>query len=209
MNIFFLAFDPAEAAIFHCDKHVVKMVLESAQMLSTAHRMLNGVATLVTVPNGRRRQLYLLPGEKPRFELRVIDKETGLKGWVLVIDNSLCYSATHAGHPCSKWVLESTANYHWLYRLMIELDKERQHRFTPGPGKTIRELSDFLSRPPAGLGKSGMTPPAQAMPVECKREDPVEAYRAYYNEHKQHIAAWSKRQVPTWFTGGLWVVGSP
>lgn len=199
MNIFFLAPDPAEAAVFHCDKHVVKMVLESAQMLSTAHRMLNGVATLVTAPNGRQRQLYLLPGEKPRFELHVIDEETGLQGWVLVIDNSLCYSATHAGHPCSKWVLESATNYRWLYRLMIELDKERQYRFTPELGKTIRELGDFLSRPPAGLSESGMTTPAQAMPVECKRDDPVSAYRAYYIAHKQHIAAWSKRPTPSWF----------
>ena len=34
MNIFVLSFDPYEAAIQQCDKHVVKMVLESAQMLS-------------------------------------------------------------------------------------------------------------------------------------------------------------------------------
>lgn len=35
MNIFILDNDPAQAAIYHCDKHVVKMVLESAQMLCT------------------------------------------------------------------------------------------------------------------------------------------------------------------------------
>lgn len=37
MNIFALSDDPKEAAQMHCDKHVVKMVLESAQMLSTVH----------------------------------------------------------------------------------------------------------------------------------------------------------------------------
>lgn len=37
MNIFVLSMDPIQAARFHCDKHVVKMILESAQMMSTAH----------------------------------------------------------------------------------------------------------------------------------------------------------------------------
>ena len=38
MNIFFLDADPKYAAQMQCDKHVVKMVLETAQMLSTAAR---------------------------------------------------------------------------------------------------------------------------------------------------------------------------
>lgn len=36
MNIFILDNDPVKAAKDHCNKHVVKMVLESAQLLSTA-----------------------------------------------------------------------------------------------------------------------------------------------------------------------------
>ena len=36
MNIFILDEDPSVAAQYHCDKHVVKMVLETAQMLSAA-----------------------------------------------------------------------------------------------------------------------------------------------------------------------------
>lgn len=42
MNIFYLDRDPNIAAQMMCDKHVVKMILESAQMLSTAHRVLDG-----------------------------------------------------------------------------------------------------------------------------------------------------------------------
>ena len=42
MNIFYLDRDPVVAAQMQCDKHVVKMILESAQMLSTAHRVLDG-----------------------------------------------------------------------------------------------------------------------------------------------------------------------
>jgi len=39
MNIFVLDNDPHKAAVMHCDKHVVKMILESAQMLCTAHHL--------------------------------------------------------------------------------------------------------------------------------------------------------------------------
>lgn len=37
MNIFILSEDPEEAARMQCDKHVVKMILESGQMLCAAH----------------------------------------------------------------------------------------------------------------------------------------------------------------------------
>ena len=43
MNIFVLDNDPDTAARMMCDKHVVKMIVESAQMLSTAHRVLDGI----------------------------------------------------------------------------------------------------------------------------------------------------------------------
>jgi hypothetical protein len=50
MNIFGIEYDPevknfpeaVESAVAQCDKHVVKMPLESAQMLCTAHRILDG-----------------------------------------------------------------------------------------------------------------------------------------------------------------------
>jgi len=37
MNIFYLHKDPMRAAMYQYNKHVVKMILESAQMLCTAH----------------------------------------------------------------------------------------------------------------------------------------------------------------------------
>ena len=45
MNIFILDEDPVIAAKMLCDKHVPKMIVESAQMLSTAHRLLDGTPT--------------------------------------------------------------------------------------------------------------------------------------------------------------------
>lgn len=37
MNIFVLDYNPKVAAEYHCDKHVVKMILESAQILCAVH----------------------------------------------------------------------------------------------------------------------------------------------------------------------------
>ena len=41
MNIFWLALSVAECAEYYCDTHVRKIILEIAQMLSTAHRVLS------------------------------------------------------------------------------------------------------------------------------------------------------------------------
>ena len=44
MNIFYTNTNPAYAAQEHCDKHVVKMIVEYAQLLSTAHHVIDGDA---------------------------------------------------------------------------------------------------------------------------------------------------------------------
>ena len=44
MNIFYLDEDPYQCAIAHCDKHCVKMILETAQLLSSVHWMTGGEA---------------------------------------------------------------------------------------------------------------------------------------------------------------------
>ena len=41
MNIFFLSVNPAKCAKYHCNSHVVKMIVEYCQLLSTAHRVLD------------------------------------------------------------------------------------------------------------------------------------------------------------------------
>jgi hypothetical protein len=41
MNIFVLDYDKKLAAKYHCDKHIVKMTTETAQMVSFTHRIIN------------------------------------------------------------------------------------------------------------------------------------------------------------------------
>jgi hypothetical protein len=44
MNIFFLDFDTEKCAKYHCDKHVVKMILETAQLLCGVHWVIGSEA---------------------------------------------------------------------------------------------------------------------------------------------------------------------
>ena len=54
MNIFYLHRDPIVAAEMSCDKHVVKMILESAQLLCTCHRVQDGTEYYGKTANGRK-----------------------------------------------------------------------------------------------------------------------------------------------------------
>ena len=53
MNIFYLDKNFQVNAKLHCDKHVVKMIVEYAQLLSTAHRVLDG-KQYIDSSSGRR-----------------------------------------------------------------------------------------------------------------------------------------------------------
>jgi len=50
MNIFMLDTNPKLAARYHNDRHCVKMILESAQLLSTAHFVLDGISSTTLRP---------------------------------------------------------------------------------------------------------------------------------------------------------------
>jgi hypothetical protein len=60
MNIFFVDKDPRIAARCLVDTHVSKMLLESVQLLSTAHRIADGSREIVTNKSGRKASLYHL-----------------------------------------------------------------------------------------------------------------------------------------------------
>ena len=48
MNIFYLNHCPRRAAEEQCDQHIVKMPLETAQILSTAHRVVDGTMVILS-----------------------------------------------------------------------------------------------------------------------------------------------------------------
>ena len=64
MNIFYVHSDPKTCAQQHVDKHVVKMILEYAQLLSTAHRVLDGNQSVGLSKTGRKQTRYVLSDDR-------------------------------------------------------------------------------------------------------------------------------------------------
>jgi hypothetical protein len=64
MNIFYLDHDPKVCAEMHVDKHCVKMILEYAQLLSTAHRVLDGTLSVGLSASGRKKTSYVLMDQR-------------------------------------------------------------------------------------------------------------------------------------------------
>ena len=64
MNIFAIDEHPVRAARQMVDKHVVKMILEAGQMLSTSHRVLDGEEYYDRTKNNRRIKRWRLSDER-------------------------------------------------------------------------------------------------------------------------------------------------
>jgi len=186
MNIFYLDKDPIEAAKQSCDKHVVKMIVESAQMLSTAHRMIDGKEYIDKTKAGRKIKRWKHPNSNMEKTL---------------------YKACHTGHPSTVWVMESAYNYHWLYRHMMALNTEFKMRYGHIlDHKTVQLLEGVLMYPPKNISLNTIaTDPPPAMPDYCKvKGDSVASYRKYYIYEKQRFATWkSPSTVPAWYIDGV------
>ena len=186
MNIFYLDKDPIKAAQMSCDKHCVKMIVESAQMLSTAHRMIDGNLYTDKTKAGRKIKRWKHPN--PNMEKTL-------------------YKACHTGHPSTVWVMESAYNYHWLYKHMMALNTEFKMRYGHIlDHKTIQLLEGALMYPPKNISLNTIaTDPPPAMPDYCKIPgDSVASYKKYYIYEKQRFATWkSPSTVPAWYIDGV------
>jgi hypothetical protein len=191
VNIFILSDNPVDAAIQHNDKHVVKMILESAQLLSTAHRLLDGTE--------RIDKRYVNGSMPARYR--------NVKVWDLP-DNrdGILYQATHRNHPSAIWCRETTGNYKWLWQLLHALTDEYYYRYGQYKGDTgvhhkVRSsgLMDALMRTPDHILRAGRTDFPQCMPDQYKVEgNAVQAYRNYYLGEKRDILKYTNREEPTW-----------
>jgi len=178
MNIFYLDKDPKICASYHCDKHVLKMIIEYAQLLSTTHRLLDGIEGRGSSKSGK----------------------TQVRVWTLDHKrDNLIYKASHVNHPSNIWVRSSSEHYEWLWKLWHYLCGEYTHRY----GKvhlTWKKLRGELSDLPKNIDKNvGFQEPPQCMPEDCQRDDDsITAYRSFYRAHKREFATW-KNGIPEWF----------
>jgi hypothetical protein len=170
MNIFYLSSNPNECAQWHVDKHVTKMSIEYAQLLSTAHRVLDGTPHIITTP--RKKTVWALAD----------DRETTL------------YKATHVNHPSCLWTRQSDANYRWLLNLWNSLLTEYTYRY--GKVHGCAKLLPALSQVPCRISTATFTDPPPAMPDVCKRDTAIASYQEYYRTYKRSFASWKNRTMP-------------
>ena len=176
MNIFYLDKNPYKAACNLCDKHVIKMIVETAQMLSTAHRVLDGFETHKPSKSGTRLAKYW---EHPTLD-------------------DILYKATHVNHPSNVWIRSGDKNYEWSYEHFLGLCQEYRRRYGKIHATKIK-LGIPLANLPTNIPYQSTDIPL-AMPEEYKCSDPIKAYRKYYQSKQTDMKmTWKETQAPGWF----------
>lgn len=186
MNIFVLDEAQPKMVEYYVDDHVLKMIIESGQMLCMTN------------------YVHVVLGYTPRD--LTDDEKDEVKAFAnqfredSIEDRPIPYLPTkrHLNHPCTLWTRKSKSNWEYLQSLIFCLNLEYKYRFeSEEDHKTYRNLKKL--EPPSDLKDKGLTDFPQAMPDEYKSDDAIQSYRDYYCGEKQHIAEWRKRPQPKWF----------
>jgi uncharacterized protein YegP (UPF0339 family) len=182
MNLFVLDYDLGINASYHMDKHVGKMQLEAAQMLTTTIWVDRFVGTA--------------PRMLTHEELNIITKAKAKQP--SIEERSFTrYLPTHINHPCSVWVRSSLDNYFWTLEYVQALNDESIFRGYKSHASCEEAVS--LPRPENVPDTGELTPFVLAMPDRFKKDNAVDSYREYYRVYKQDIATWRVRQPPYWW----------
>jgi hypothetical protein len=156
------------------------MPVESAQMLSTAHRILDGKLQKIPSKSGKRI----------------------VKGYIHPTHDDLLYKAVHHGHPCTIWTMESSSNYLWHFRHWVALCDEFKYRYEK-EHMSYTKLYHTLKNMPTNIPIGPMTPFKLAMNSnpECMfPDDPVKSYKMFYQTKQARFKmVWKNRKIPEWF----------
>lgn len=206
MNIFAVDQDPVVAARSLHDRHVVKMILETNQMLSTAIQVNDYLGM--------------------QFRRFIAEERIPIEAL------GLFYKPTHENHPCNIWTRASLGNFAWLtvhgYALMAEYhrrfrgegDTSAPHksyslqwvfnrfvawaagapRFHVSNHSTDRAIFHQIDPKILDLVKTHTSFMA-CMPDDCKDVDgPITSYRVFYAADKifQDHVKWTRAELPDW-----------
>jgi hypothetical protein len=176
MNLFFLDTDPKKCAEYHCDKHVVKMILEIVQMLYTAHHML-GTSPLPDdaykpISNTKHPTCIWM---RSRVENYNYSAELAI---CLADEYTYRYNKIHSCEKHARWLLSNIPDF-----------SKGKTEYKPETKLTYNDTFNSI----------GISPVPLAMPDDSKLDDPILSYRKYYLIHKKYFVHWKYRQIPYWF----------
>lgn len=189
MNIFILSEEREplvhyqQQAHYHIDKHVVKMIAESVQMLVTSLSFHANYDSMIG-------KLAAAPQ---------------------VANNLPCkpLSASMTKHPCTIWTCSYIEHTNYLACLALQLCHEHQYRYPLSAQHAympwLEALVTELTR--LGFGPTYDLPEKFAVAVKDvdKRSTAtshlaaLDTYRSYYVRDKRDFATWKKRMKPMWF----------
>ena len=166
MNIFFLSRRTRQCARWHCDKHVVKMILESTQLLYTAHHESGTHMIQVSAP---------------------VCASTGNRGYRSTHKNhpSAIWTRTSLAHYY--WLIALAKDLVLEYTFRFNPKK---------PHACLLHLEWLELNPPNIAETRWLKDPTPAMPDEYKCDDVIESYRKYYSVGKKHLLKYTKRHLP-------------
>ena len=191
MNIFFLSTNPELAAQEHCDKHVVKMVLETTQMLCTAHRLLD--ADDVANAMGLYKETYI---NHPMTQW--VRENQFNYAWTYRLLKELCSEYTHRYGKIHK--IKSRGILDALQKVPENICLGTE------TGRTVPPMcmpDKYKSR--FTKTKDRWTELAEDAAVRRERLSQqdfhavVDAYRRFYIAEKKQFARWTKRPEPKWW----------
>lgn len=181
MNLFYLDDDLDKCAEYHIDKHVLKMQLEAAQLMTTT----------IWVD----KYIGYVPRKLTSEELGIINEH---KRNEPSIDDRVFtrYLPTHANHPSAIWARSSLEHHYWIICYINALNDEGIYRGY----KSHASCAEANRMPePTRLPNVGWTTPTLAMPDELKSDDAVASYRKFYMLDKWPFANWKVRGKPHWW----------
>lgn len=177
MNIFFLDINPQKSAMYHCDKHVVKMILETAQLLYSAHWM-----------NSKDPMWYTKITHKP---YKKTHSEHPLSVWVRTNSVNYLYACSIGLYLCAEY----THRYNRIHKTQEHLEWLVNNIPDKPQSLPIYKTKRNFGKPLF----AGMTPIPLCMPEIYFCDCAIESYRSYYIGDKKGFSKWKMRSQPPWW----------
>ncbi len=175
MNLFFLSYSIEEIAKFHCDKHVVKMLLELVQMLYTAHHCCESVL--------------------PANSYRIASKNHPMCIWIRTSESNYRFGTQLA--------IELSKEYTYRYNKVHSCDSHLDwlsHNVPYIGDKQWLIKPDTIFANDSKITNLGLTPVPLCMPPDVMNTTSVvRSYRNYYITYKKSFTLWKNRPIPHWF----------
>lgn len=152
------------------------MTLEYGQLMSTAHRVLDGSPYYGKTKNNRNILRFTLPDDREH----------------------IIWKASHIKHPSGLWLRSSKSHYLWLFGLWLEMLKEYTYRYKKV--HSAERMKPWFAKLPNNIPNNGwLSDPPPAMPDKYKVDSSITSYRNYYKGDKVSFASWKNRNRPDWF----------